>query len=143
MTHPDLVCDDYFDQKDAESACFTLGYTNSGFFQAYNMVNRWSEPEIPFLMDNVECDSASTNFLSCSSSDENCDHSENVLLTCYDMSCSSFQSQIDVANNIFTPVAALSTEIGLCRINEAYGKVGILMVRNNGVWGSVGVSLIF
>ena len=34
-------------------------------------------------MDDVQCDSASSNFLSCSSSAENCDHSENVLLTCF------------------------------------------------------------
>ena len=47
------------------------------------MSSIWSESEIPFLMDNVECESASTNFLSCSSSAENCDHTENVLLTCY------------------------------------------------------------
>ena len=56
------------------------------------------------------------------------------------MSCSSFQSQIDVANNIFTPAAALSTDIGLCRIDESNERVGILMVRNNSVWGSVWVS---
>ena len=56
------------------------------------------------------------------------------------MSCSSFQSQIDVANNIFTPAAALSTDIGLCRIDESNERVGILMVKQNGNWGSVGVS---
>ena len=49
-------------------------------------------------------------------------------------------SQNDVANNVFTPAAALSTDIGLCRIDESSERVGILMVRNNGVWGSVGVS---
>ena len=56
------------------------------------------------------------------------------------MSCSSFQTQIDVANNIFTPATALSTDIGLCRIDDSNESVGILMVRNNGIWGSVGVS---
>ena len=38
------------------------------------------------LMDGVQCDSASTNFLSCSSNGwgvEDCSHSENVLLTCF------------------------------------------------------------
>ena len=49
-------------------------------------------------------------------------------------------SQIDVANNVFTPAAALSTDIGLCRIDESNEREGILMVRNNGVWGSVEVS---
>ena len=56
------------------------------------------------------------------------------------MSCSSFQTQVDVANNIFTPAAALSSDIGLCRIDESNEREGILMVKNNGTWGSVGVS---
>ena len=56
------------------------------------------------------------------------------------MSCSSFQTQFDVANNIFTPAAALSSDIGLCRIDESNEREGILMVRKNGIWGSVGVS---
>ena len=60
----------------------------------------------------------------------------------YFSDCLSSQSQIDVANNIFTPAAALSTNIGLCRIDESNERAGILMVRNNGVWGSVGVSYI-
>ena len=58
------------------------------------------------------------------------------------MSCSSFQTQIDVANNILTPIAALSTDIGLCQTDESNVRIGILMVKNNGVWGSVGVSYI-
>ena len=69
---------------DAESACNTLGYTNGGFYDTIDMGNSWSEPEIPFSMDDVECESASTNFLSCTSSaDDNCGHYENVLLTCF------------------------------------------------------------
>ena len=79
---PNLVCDNDFDTIDAQSACYTLGYSNGGYFRTYHIAD-WSEPEIPFWMDNVECESASTNFLSCTSSVENCDHSENVLLACY------------------------------------------------------------
>ena len=56
------------------------------------------------------------------------------------MSCSSFRTQSDVANNIFTPAGALSTDIGLCRIDESNENVGILMVKQNDVWGSVWVS---
>ena len=56
------------------------------------------------------------------------------------MSCSTFQTQSDVASNIFTPAAALSNDIGLCRIDESNERVGLLMVKQNGVWGSVGVS---
>ena len=100
--------------------------------------------EIPILMDDVECESASANFFLCSSSAtlgtaNDCGHNENVFLSC-DMSCSDWQSQFDVAGNIFTPSAALSTDIGLCRIDKSNQASGILMVRNNGVWGSVGVS---
>ena len=58
------------------------------------------------------------------------------------MSCASFVSQIDVANNIFWPAGALSTQIGLCKIAEYSQAVGILMVNINGVWGSDGVSYI-
>ena len=58
------------------------------------------------------------------------------------MSCSSFQSQIDVASNVFTPAGALSTDIGLCLTDQSNERVGILMVQNNGVWGSVEVSYI-
>ena len=93
---PDIVCDDSFEQIDAESACYTLGYTNGGSFQTTSM--DWSESEIPFWMDDVQCQSASTNFLSCSRTDyyydyyddsyygspyEDCSHSENILLTCF------------------------------------------------------------
>ena len=56
------------------------------------------------------------------------------------MSCSSFPTQSDVANNIFIPAGALSTDIGLCRIDESNEITGILMVKQNGVWGSVWVS---
>ena len=83
---PEIVCDDDFGDIDAGSACNTLGYTNGGFYETIDQTNAWSEDEIPFLMDGVQCDSASTNFLSCSSNGwgvEDCSHSENVLLTCF------------------------------------------------------------
>ena len=102
---PDIVCDDAFGSLEAQSACYTLGYTNGGSFESsYDMRNVWSESEIPFLMDNVQCQSASTIFLSCSRTDdyeyyrveffnyggvyeyggENCSHKQNVLLTCFE-----------------------------------------------------------
>ena len=79
---PDLVCRDAFNVIDADSACYTLGYTSGGTQSSYDMTE-WSEAEIPFLMDEVQCESASTNFLSCSSSAVNCAHTRNVLLTCF------------------------------------------------------------
>ena len=80
---PDIVCDDSFDNLEANSACYTLGYGGGTYDSAYDMTE-WSETEIPFLMNNVGCESTSTNFSSCASnSTENCDHTENVLLTCF------------------------------------------------------------
>ena len=82
-----LVCDDSFDFIDAESACFTLGFNYGGTFETVNMRDKWSEAEIPILMDNVNCASNSTNFLSCANNgfgNHNCGHDENVLLTCFE-----------------------------------------------------------
>ena len=72
------------------------------------MSNTWSESEIPFLMDNVDCGSGSTIFLSCSRTNhtddgfddsdnydnENCYHDENVLLTCFESGEFKFYSFI-------------------------------------------------
>ena len=82
---PDLVCDDGFNSLDAASACFTLGFNNGGFFETIDMSGKWSQTEIPILLDEVSCPSNSTNFLSCQNNGfgiHDCGHSENVLLTC-------------------------------------------------------------
>ena len=76
------VCDDNFDITDAQSACKTLGYSG-GSWETYN--TKLSQSVVPILMDDVDCASSSTNFLKCSHlgwGDENCSHSEDVLLTC-------------------------------------------------------------
>ena len=96
---PDLVCDDDFGTIDSQSACNTLGYYNGGSFRRYHNTD-WSEPEIPFLMDNVECESASTNFLSCRSSAEDCDHTENVFLACYSSGETIFQGALVDSNEM-------------------------------------------
>ena len=73
---------------EVESACRTLGYNNGGFCTQIDMRNTWTnETEIPLWLDNVECESGSSDFLSCSSNgwgDENCSHQENILLTCFE-----------------------------------------------------------
>ena len=74
------VCDDVFDSTNAESACHTLGYYG-GSFKTINQQD-WSLDEIPILMDNVECTSSNDNFLECPYAPHNCDHDENILLTC-------------------------------------------------------------
>ena len=96
---PNLVCDDYFSTIEAQSACYTLGYSNGGYFRTYVSAD-WSEPEIPFLMDDVECESASTNFLSCRSSAEDCGHHENVVLTCTASGETIFQGALVDSNEM-------------------------------------------
>ena len=91
---PNLVCDDYFGTLEAQSACYTLGYTNGGSFESSYAMTEWSEPEIPFLMDDVQCESASTSFLSCSTRVPDCSHSGNVLLTCFASGKESFKKLI-------------------------------------------------
>ena len=87
------VCDDYISSIDkpsknydsarsartAESACHTLGLSG-GSIETYKYTG--SEP---ILMDDVNCASSTTNFLECSHHGwgvENCNHDEDVLLTC-------------------------------------------------------------
>ena len=83
------VCDDGFSSTDAESACYTLGYsggsyaTSSGYGWSTTDVN--GDPDIPIYMDDVNCDSSTQKFLKCSNlgwGEHNCGHSEDVLLTC-------------------------------------------------------------
>ena len=74
------VCDDGFETKDAQAACYTLGYSG-GSYTTYSE----DGPEGPIWMDDVTCSSGTTNFLMCRHSGwgrQNCDHSEDVLLTC-------------------------------------------------------------
>ena len=73
------VCDDNFGATEAQSACHTLGFSG-GSYSTYD-----SGLSDPTLMDNVNCASSTTNFLECSHNgwgEENCSHSEDVLLTC-------------------------------------------------------------
>ena len=74
------VCDDNFTISDAEVACSTLGF-KVGSYAKYDTA--LSEASVPILMDDVSCPSNTDNFIKCSySDDENCNHDEDVLLTC-------------------------------------------------------------
>ena len=80
---PYKVCDDLFDTIDAQSACWTLGYTG-GSYETKRQMN-WSVTQIPFFMDNVNCSSSVSNFLNCPQPEGfpgACGHIENILLTC-------------------------------------------------------------
>ena len=66
----------------AQSACHTLGFSG-GVIELHNAT--LVGPSAPTWMDNVDCGSSTTNFLSCSHNGwgkENCNHDEDVVLIC-------------------------------------------------------------
>ena len=77
------VCDDTFNNGEsilAQSACYTLGLNGGSVQRAYT----YTGPE-PILMDDVQCASNTTNFLSCSHNGwgkHNCGSNKNIVLTC-------------------------------------------------------------
>ena len=79
-----FVCDDDFDEKDLKSACYTLGFKDGRNWQTIDQGDFWTESEIPFLRDDMDCRSFTSDFLSCGYSPENCRHTENVLVICDD-----------------------------------------------------------
>ena len=77
------VCDDGFEEIDAQAACHTLGFKGlSEFKVAYNAGLSGS-----IVMSGLQCTSRTGNFfkckVSCTSSPCSCNHSEDILLTCY------------------------------------------------------------
>lgn len=73
------VCDDEFGSNEARSACHSLGFSGGSF------INYNAGLTATILMDNVSCSSTTQNFLTCSHGGwgtHNCNHNEDVLLTC-------------------------------------------------------------
>ena len=83
------VCDDDLETttsskslRVAQSACHTLGFSG-GVIELYNAT--LIGPEGTIWMDDVNCGSSTTNFLSCSQKgwgQENCGHDEDIVLIC-------------------------------------------------------------
>ena len=83
------VCSQNVLPIDAESACNVLGYTGGGSFSQMSMLDRWTKTEIPQFSTWRNTSSA-----------EDCDHGQNVLLTCFEsgkeiLSLSDFISSLD------------------------------------------------
>ena len=77
------VCDDGFEEVSAQAACLTMGYSGMVSYSTHN--TRYSDSSYPTNLDNVICKTNTTNFLECphnSWGNENCGHSEDILLTC-------------------------------------------------------------
>ena len=76
------VCDDEFEEIDAQAACFTLGFDGLESFKTHD--TEFSDSTYPTNMDDVKCPTNTTTFLECSHlyKSENCGHTEDILLTC-------------------------------------------------------------
>ena len=78
------VCDDNFEEIDAQAACHTLGFKGLKEFQT--SYNSGFTNAMPITMDDLGCKSQTDNFLQCqySSCKNNgcCSHNEDILLTC-------------------------------------------------------------
>ena len=78
------VCDDGFQEVDAQAACLTMGFAGMESFEvAYS--TGYSDSSYPTNMDDIHCPSNATNFLECGHrkwGSDNCGHTEDILLTC-------------------------------------------------------------
>ena len=75
------VCDDSFGAVEAQSACRTPGFSDG----SYASGNYGFGSSVTIWMDEVDCPSSTTNFLTCSHDgwgEDDCSHSEDVFLTC-------------------------------------------------------------
>ena len=70
-------------------------------------------------MDNVQCSGDESNFLSCSYGDENCGHSENIIITC-EAYCGQRTLQSEIAATINTNG---HSSLGLCGVDGNTRKV--------------------
>ena len=79
------ICDDSFEEIDAQAACHTLGF--NGLSHMKVAYNSGFSSGIPILTRYLGCTSKTDNFLECSQSDCaspcSCSHAEDILLTCY------------------------------------------------------------
>ena len=76
------VCNDAFGSTEAQLACKTLGFSGGSYANGNIGI---AESIVPIWMDDVDCDSSSTNFLECTHAGwgvEDCGHDEDILLTC-------------------------------------------------------------
>ena len=74
------VCDDYFNWNSAHAVCRTMGFAHATRYRS-GLVYGSFQSRKTILLDNVRC--SSTHWASCSSSaHHNCNHREDILLTC-------------------------------------------------------------
>lgn len=100
------VCDDNFNISEANVVCNQLGYANG----TVGIVGLFGSGVRPILLDDVDCQGNETDLLSCGHrilGSHNCDHSEDVGITCFDQLVSI---DVIVFNHIVDPFAITEKE---------------------------------
>lgn len=80
------VCDDIFDDNNnaANAICQDLGYSGGVLRDSNDITD--GAAESPIALDNIECPNGATSFSQCTSNrllEHNCDHEEDVGVTCF------------------------------------------------------------
>ena len=75
------VCDDLFTSNSADAICREMGYPGATSWRIYDTTIYDTQSNVPVGLDNVVC--VSDNWDLCLYiTDHNCDHTEDVFLTC-------------------------------------------------------------
>lgn len=114
------VCDDYWSQNDAETACRSLGFPGAAPNGAVNRAY-FGQGTGPILLDNVQCSSPGpANIFQCAHNNvtvHNCRHSEDAGVVC----------------NAMTRIVASAT-------SNTTAMSGVLEIYSNGSWIAVSVA---
>ncbi|XP_071504514.1 scavenger receptor cysteine-rich domain-containing protein DMBT1-like [Diadema antillarum] len=112
------VCDDYFDQTDADVVCRMLGFEGAS---GYSCCAGYGQGADPILLDDVQCTGMESNLADCQHNgygQHNCGHSEDVGVECIEPEPTASGVQVRLVGGD----------------DDSQGRVE---VYHNGEWGTV------